>query len=121
MLYDGLYCLMVQQVSLTDRMRNVLLAAAIEMLRRQGEKGAERRRVKDDDIEGLVTTRFRPACFGSLAGIEFFAEVETDLGKGKVKFITDPYLALFEIEDSEEGRWTDVTNLLRQAEAAPLN
>lgn len=50
MLFDGLYCLMVQRVSLNDRMRSILLAAAIEMLRRQGEKGAGRRSVKDDDF-----------------------------------------------------------------------
>ena len=118
---EWLHCLMVQRVSLNDRMRNVLLAAAIEMLRRQGEKGAGRRSVKDDDIEGVVSTRFQFACLGSFAGIEFLAEVETDFGKGKVKFIADPRLAPFEAEDLERGQWSDITDLLRKAEAAPLN
>ena len=62
--YWEFYCLMVQRVSLTDDMRNTLLAAASEMIRRQGEKGAERWRIRNDDIEGLIATRFRYACWG---------------------------------------------------------
>ncbi|MBI4132305.1 MAG: hypothetical protein HY474_01600 [Candidatus Sungbacteria bacterium] len=108
---------MVQQVSLNDRMRNVLLAAATEMMRQQGEKGAGRRRVKDDDIEGLLETQFRISCLGPLAGIEFRAEVETDLGKGKVKFIVDALLT----DDLKRGQWVDVTDHLRKAEAAVNN
>lgn len=119
--YEVLYCLMVQRVSLNGRMRSSLLTAAAEMLRRQGERGAGRRRVKDDDIEGVVSTEFQFACLGSIAGIEFSAEVETDLGQGRVTFLVDPRLGFLEDEGIMGGRWTDVTDRFRRAEAAPNN
>ena len=114
-------CLMVQRVSLTDSTRNTLLLAAIEMLRRRGEKGAGRRRVKTDDIEGLISTRFRPAFLGSISGIEFSADVETDLGKGKVRFLVDPGFCGLDVEEVMDVRWQDVTDRFRKATSAPYN
>ena len=121
MLYGGITCLMVQNVSLTDGMRNAIAAVAAGMLRRQGEKGAERGRLKHDDIEGELKTQFGFACLGSFTGVEFTAKVETDLGKGKAAFIVDPRLALLEPEEIAAGRWENVTERLLRAEASAYN
>lgn len=121
MSFWAMNCLMVQRVSLTDSTRNTLLLAAIEMLRRRGEKGVGRRRIKTDDIEGLIVTRFRPASLGSISGIEFLAEVETDLGKGKVKFIVDPRYCGLDPDEIMASKWEDVTERFNRAASAPYN
>lgn len=41
-------------------------------------------------MEGSLRTSFQKKAFGVIGGTEFFGEVETDLGKGKVKFIVEP-------------------------------
>jgi len=119
--YWDIACLMVQQVSLTDGMRSALLMTAREMMLREGEKGAGKRRVKNDDIEGLVRTHFLPAQLGSFSGIEFLAEVETDLGKGKVKFIADPRITMAKPDTIVGGQWENITDRMRRAANANMN
>lgn len=116
-----LYCLMVRQVSLNKRMRNSLIVTAAEILRRHDGEDADREPVRDDDMEGVVMTRFRIACIGSIAGIAFSAEVETSLGRGRVEFIIDPRTGFAEDEEIMAGQWSDVTENFRRARTAPLN
>jgi hypothetical protein len=52
--------------------------------------GAERKIVKHPDIEGEIRTKFESQCLGSIAGIEFHATVETELGTGNVKYLIRP-------------------------------
>lgn len=70
-------------VSLTSGMADVLFDTACIMIR----DDSRRKSIKYEGIEGRITTSFDKQALGSICGVEFLAEVETDLGKGKVKFI----------------------------------
>jgi hypothetical protein len=80
---DNVYCLMVVQVGLTDFMADVLFDTACAMMR----SGSRQKRINEDYIEGKITTEFKEQSLGSVSGTEFNADVETELGKGKVKFL----------------------------------
>lgn len=80
---DKIYCLMTSSVSLSGRMADVLFDTACEMIK----DDSRRKHFRDDDFEGLITTSFNSQLLSSISGTEFFAEVESELGKGKVKFL----------------------------------
>ena len=80
---DKIYCLMTSSVSLSARMADVLFDTACTMIGGDFRK----RRFKDDEFEGLITTSFQCQSLSGISGTEFFAEVESELGKGKVKFL----------------------------------
>lgn len=82
-LRDKIYCLMTSSVSLSSKMADVLFDTACRMIR----DDSRRKRFRDDGFEGLITTSFQAQSFSGIAGTEFLAEVESDLGKGKVKFL----------------------------------
>jgi hypothetical protein len=71
---------------LTDEMRDALFDVACLMIK----FGSRKRRVKSDDMEGSVTSSYAERAFAGLSGVEFFAEVETNLGRGKIKFLVRP-------------------------------
>lgn len=106
---DKLYCLMTSSVSLDDRMADVLFDTACIMIKNT----SGRKVVKDVGFEGQVTTKFNTQILGSISGVEFFAEVETELGKGKGKFLVKEvdaklrgdlvWVPFFSIEDLMEG------------------
>lgn len=78
-----IYCLMQTQVVLTDEMSDALYDTACEMY-----KNDERRApVMTEDMEGQVRTSFDKAALVWISGMKFTADIETDLGKGKVTFI----------------------------------
>ncbi|OGZ94965.1 MAG: hypothetical protein A2847_02205 [Candidatus Sungbacteria bacterium RIFCSPHIGHO2_01_FULL_50_25] len=119
--FEAISCLMVQNVSLTNSMRNTLIFGAIELLRYHGEKGNGRKRIKTDDIEGFITTEFEPSYLGSITGIVFHADIDTELGRGKVRFLMDPRYAALDPEDILRRPWTDVTENFQKASRAHLN
>ena len=99
-----IYCLMVSGMPFTDVVANVLLRTSREMLRR----GAERCVIRADDVEGVVETRFHTAVLGSLAGVVFQAEIETDAGKTKTRFIVDSAeISDEDFERIEMGEWSE--------------
>lgn len=83
---DKIHCLMTSSVFLSSNMRNVLFDVACEMM----GSNAGRKRFADGDFEGVVTTSFESKILSGISGVEFTAEVETELGKGKVKFLVRP-------------------------------
>ncbi len=80
---NNIYCLMTSSVSLTSRMADVLFDTACRMIKDDSRK----KRFRDDGFEGMITTSFQVRAFSGIAGTEFSAEVESELGKGKVKFL----------------------------------
>lgn len=120
-----LYCLMVQRVSLTDSMRNELVSLAAALIRTRGEPGGDRVRFKRDDMAGELRTRYRVACLGTIVGMVFSAEIESDLSRGRVKFILDSAIADLDLETlgvlGRETSWRDVTSSFRRAGTAALN
>lgn len=80
---DKIYCLMTASVSLSDKMADVLFDTACSMI-----KGDARKKYfRDEGFEGVITTSFEVQSLSGISGTEFFAEVESELGKGKVKFL----------------------------------
>lgn len=80
---DKIYRLMTSSVSLSSRMADVLFDTACKMIKDDSRK----KRFKDDGFEGLIATSFQSQSLSGVSGTEFFAEVESELGKGKVKFL----------------------------------
>lgn len=78
-----IYCLMQTQVVLTDEMSDALYDTACDMYRNDERRAP----VMTEDMEGQVRTSFEKAALIWISGLKFTAEVETDLGKGKVTFI----------------------------------
>lgn len=100
-MFYKIYCLMVSGVAIDDAVRNTLFHVARRMLL----KGQEKIRVKTDSVEGIVTTDMKIGCIGALAGIVFFAEVDTNLGSTKASYILDP--TSVEREEWDEVFWAD--------------
>lgn len=82
-----IYCLMVFSVSLTGEMADMLFDTASEMLRGNISK----RHFAGNNFAGIITTYFEHKAFSGVSGVEFFAEIESALGMGKVKFVLRPF------------------------------
>lgn len=80
---NNIYCLMTSSVSLSAKMADMLFDVACQMIKDDSRK----KQFRGDGFEGLVSTSFQSQSFSGVSGIEFFAEVESELGKGKTKFI----------------------------------
>lgn len=92
-----LLCLMTSGLSLTDEMAHLLLRTAVDMIR----KRARKQNFKSAEGEGRLTTDFAYALLGCSGGTQFEAEVETNLGKGRVRFIAKDLTP----EQLELGAW----------------
>ena len=88
-------------IPIDDRIRNMLFHVSRTMLK----TGKEKVRVKSNFLEGVVTTDFEIGCMGSVAGVVFSAEIDTEKGSGKASFITNTDSA--EIDNWEESFWMD--------------
>jgi len=88
---------MTASVTLTSEMSESLFQSACTMLR----DGLKKRGFLEEAIAGLITTELKEKTFGQISGIEFFAEVETELGRGQVKFLVNPKDA----ENRNKGTW----------------
>ena len=99
-----IYCLMVSGVPFNKIVTDTLVTTARDMLR----CGAERRAVRAADIEGVIETRFKTAVLGSLTGIVFRAEIETDEGKTRTRFIVDSAdISDEDFECLQWGEWSE--------------
>ena len=95
---------MVSGMPFDDMVLDVFLRTARDMLR----NGAEQRVIRTDDVEGMVETRFRTGVLGSLVGIVFSADLETDDGKIKTRFIVDSSEVPDEVfERHTWGKWRE--------------
>ena len=82
-MHKRMFCLMVAGFPLSDESCDKLLEVAAGMMR----KGSERAKIKTDELEGLVQTKFKTTSLGYKTGYEFVAEVDTDRGKTTVKYL----------------------------------
>lgn len=80
---DKIYCLMTASVSLTPTMADTLFDTACAMIKGDTRK----KRFRVEGFEGVVTTQFESKSLHGVCGDEFFAEVESELGKGSIKFL----------------------------------
>lgn len=115
---NKVYCLMVQSISLTSSERRLLFDIACEMVK----KGINSKKIKDPEMDGIIKTNFEEKLVGAIGGVEFFAEVGTELGEGKVKFLVRPA----DIEERNKCDWFPVTSISdlypdHPSHSAPLN
>ncbi len=89
------------EVCVTPSIAERLMLNACEMARQY--KAA--RRVKTDEMDGRITTQFAHTCIGSVSGQLFEADVETERGSGKVRFIVKMDLADDAIRRRRPVRW----------------
>lgn len=80
---DKIYCLMTASVSLSSKMADVLFDTACQMIK----DDSKRKRFKKEGFEGTIRTSFDAKALSGISGTEFFADVESELGSGKVKFL----------------------------------
>ena len=108
----ALACFVMSGVPLNDAISNILMFAGRKMI----EAGKNRQKIKSPVCEGVLRTEFGRALLGTLSGITFEAEIESDRGKTKVRFLLDPDLTRAELN---EGFWVDTD--FAQAEHATYN
>ena len=70
----------------SEDINDSLFRVAHSMIR----EGKTKQKVFSDEMDGLVTTSFKETTLGSIYGIEFHAEVVTEHGEGRVKFLVRP-------------------------------
>lgn len=97
-MFPRVCCLVVKGGMLVDEVCDVLYDTAQEMVRR----GVRKRKLKVHDMEGQVRTKFRHAHFGSVSGIVFEADVETDERTYQVSFVIEPSKIR-----SDQGVWEE--------------
>ncbi len=79
----GIYCLMVNGAGLTNVIRNHLFTLAQEMIAERQNK----RKIINDDCEGIVTSKGARASMGPISGFQFYATLETDRGRSEISYI----------------------------------
>ncbi|MDO8424736.1 MAG: hypothetical protein Q7S70_02235 [bacterium] len=99
-----IFCLMVEGGALTDSMRRCLFRGAQLLV----ENKERKLRVKNEDIEGVIETNFEATGFGSVYGILFTAEVWSDKGKSRPRYIVRT--RDLEMVDPDEGFWMGSVN-----------
>jgi hypothetical protein len=92
---------------LTGTICNALLGTAQGLVRDQQRARA----IEGDGYDGLVTTCFRRATLEFIAGYEFEARLETDLGSTEVRFVVRDG----DLHDLDRLRW-----YLHTGEGPPL-
>jgi len=95
-----LVCLMVTNCRLSPAANMFLLRAACAMVRKEHRQQA----FKHEDMEGKLYTKFEQGGLGFYGGLHFWAEVETELGRGKVSFI----VSNLDLDDAETYRDEDL-------------
>lgn len=78
-----LYCVGWTGVHLSDAAIDVLTRTGIRMIKDHRRK----QKVYNDDISGIVETKFETGMFGTLHGFVFEADIMTDKGESNVVFI----------------------------------
>lgn len=78
-----IYCIMFCGTSLSDAARDALFQAACDCVCREKHE----RKVYNDDVEGVVYTKFNYGALDSIGGIVFEGDIETEKGATRTKFI----------------------------------
>jgi len=75
--------------------------------------------IRHDDFEGEVTTSCESACLGGIAGLVFYAQVDTIDGSTKVEYLVRTH-HLENLTGREEMTWEEIswTDLYSQHPAA---
>lgn len=85
-MFHEIYCLMVNGIPVTDELRIKLFKVACDMAKKKNV----RRTFKGEDGEGMVVTSYQTTLMGTISGILFEADVETEEHQGKVSYIVRP-------------------------------
>ncbi len=102
-----IYCLM-SGYCLSDSDRNVLMFAAVQMVRDKNP----RKSLKGENFEGVITTDFSGADLGGIGGTRFKAEIETDVGTRSIEYL----VRTRDLEGIEKAQWCTIEDLLRRLE-----
>jgi hypothetical protein len=95
--------------SLSDAACDALFCAACDCaLGKKSEK-----RVKNDDVEGIVYTEFEHGVTGDIAGIAFYGDIATEEGDTKVKFLVTAN-DLEAARHDTEARWYRLKDLEKE-------
>ncbi len=99
---NGIICLMAARVSLNSIDRDTLYQKACTMFAESRNK----EKVKTETMEGVIKSDFSSmATLGAFSGVRFVAEVETNLGKGRVVFLVQD----FDLKAARDGLdWSPV-------------
>ncbi len=112
--FYSIFCVMLTGSALTDGARNSLLRAACEMF----QKGRNEKKIKTESVEGKVKTDGRYSGLGSVYGMMFYADIESENGRSKIDFIVRTQDLVF-VEDLdkaiEEGFWLERNQEREQA------
>ncbi len=111
-----LFCVMLQGRALTDQARNALVKAACELF----QKEKAEKKIKTKDLDGKVKTDGQYAGMGSVFGMRFYADIESEGGRSKVDFIvrTQDLMYINDIGRAlEEGFWFQRNREREQAAA----
>lgn len=77
-----IYCLMAGGAHLTDVMRTSLFRAARSLFQEQKQEA----RIRTDDLEGVVKTKFKTTGLGDISGVLFHAELDSAVGRATVDY-----------------------------------
>ena len=91
-------------INLDEETRGAISEAAYRMA--VAYKAKEK--FKTEEAEGHVTTQFGYAVLGGISGMVFEAEVETDHGRGKIRYILKVDVAHEARQKNQEVRWDEV-------------
>lgn len=94
-------CLVVSGIRLSDEARVDLNEAARAMFR----TSRNTQRLRSPHAEGRITTDFWFYGVGSICGVLFSAEVESEAGKGIVKYLFQPTSSDYQARKNENGEW----------------
>src|SRR5688572_30027589 len=67
-------------------MHDILYFTACLMIKKEADK----RSIRQQYMEGVVRTAFTTRTLAGMSGIEFYADLEKESGKGRVKFLVRP-------------------------------
>ena len=84
---QGIFCLMLGGIGLTNEGRTLLYRTACEMY----QKNLSYVSVKSMEYEGVVRTKLSYGRIGSISGTKFTADLETEQGKSHVDFIVQDW------------------------------
>lgn len=105
----NVYCLMFSGKSLSDAAYEALYQCACDCV----VKEKYERKVFHDDVRGVVHTDFDFAMMGTVGGIIFEGEVETEKGNTTVKYIVN----LYDLENARRNldfEWTPFEKFLEK-------
>lgn len=95
-----IYCIMWKGCNLSDAACDALFCAACDC----AIEGKDEKRVKNDDVEGIVHTEFQSGITGSIGGIIFYGDIATEEGDSKVTFLVTAK-DLEEARHNKDARW----------------